>query len=293
MKRELSILLPTHNNICLPLAERLCQLAEKTDSLTWELIVADDGSTDKQTLAANRAITSLPNARLIERPTNSGRAKIRNFLTQQSRYEWLLFIDSDMSVERDDFIRRYAESEGDVVNGGVEMGRNVSPQPNNLRYAYEMKAMPSHTTEERRRQPAAHFHTANFLVSRSIMLAHPFDERFKHYGYEDVLFGKALGEAGINICHIDNPVAFTDFESNFHFVEKSEEGLRTLHRFSTELEGFSGVLDTVKRLERWHLKPAARIIGKPFAATLRRNLTGKRPNIALFNPYKLIYYLQL
>ena len=100
------------------LVRSLQQQAEGLD-LDYEIIVADDGSTDPSTRAANRAINALPHCRYVERQQNAGRAAIRNFLATQAQHEWLLFIDSDMVVCRDDFLQQYAKTDdADVVDGG-------------------------------------------------------------------------------------------------------------------------------------------------------------------------------
>ena len=44
------------------------------------------------------------------------------------------------------------------------------------------------------------------------------------------------------INHIDNPVLFNDFELNAVFLCKTEEALRTLSSFQTELKGYSNFI---------------------------------------------------
>ena len=59
MKQEqnaLSILIPTYNYCCLSLVESLHAQATAQDGLSFEILVADDGSTDAATVSANRAI---------------------------------------------------------------------------------------------------------------------------------------------------------------------------------------------------------------------------------------------
>ena len=60
MKQEqnaLSILIPTYNYCCLSLVESLHAQATAQDGLSFEILVADDGSTDTATVTANRAIS--------------------------------------------------------------------------------------------------------------------------------------------------------------------------------------------------------------------------------------------
>ena len=206
--KDLSILIPTYNDPCFQLVDDLRQQAERLN-ISYEIIVADDGSTDTEVVSQNRAINGMTNCRLVERPENMGRAAIRNFLAQEACYEWLLFIDSDMVVCREDYLLRYIETEAPVVDGGIVI-RNV--QEGNLRALYEQAAAQQHTVEKRRQSPYHDFHTANFLIRRDVKLAHPFDNRFRRYGYEDVLWGKHLQEQHIDLLHIDNPMSFEIFE---------------------------------------------------------------------------------
>jgi len=303
----LSILLPAYNNVCLPLVEILASqcrdLAGRMPSdcaFDYEIIVADDGSTDAAVIEQNKKIGDIGRCRYIIRGYNSGRSQIRNFLAREASFPWLLFIDSDMMVEKSDFVASYLDAVKDggasarvVVNGGVTISSSAPCDDHNLRYIYELDALPRHTAEKRREREFADFHTANFLVGRDLMLSHPFDERFHHYGYEDVLFGKALKADGTGIRHIDNPVSFIDFESNEHFVEKTEEGLRTLAEFSDDLQGYSAVLSMADRLRKIGIAPIARCFFSMIRKPIRRNLTGSKPCLTLFRIYKLGYLLTL
>jgi len=284
--KHISILIPTYNDLCVKLVKTLQQQAYAL-GVQYEIIVADDGSTDDEVKESNRVIRCLRNCRLVECEQNRGRAAIRNFLAKESSMEWLLFIDSDMTVPRSDFLSKYASCEGaDVVDGGIVIGKKV---PGNLRSLYEKVAEGEHTLEKRQQSPYLDFHTANFLIRRELMIQHPFDERFRFYGYEDVLFGKALQQHHIAIRHIDNPLSFEIFETNADFVSKTEEGLRTLHQFREELRGFSRLIAVTDKLPHapfrlWH---------HFFSGIERRHLTGSHPTLAVFHLYRLGYFLSL
>ncbi|MDE6807203.1 MAG: glycosyltransferase, partial [Prevotella sp.] len=291
MKLSLSILVPVYNLDCRQLVGDLSRQAEAVEGLSYEIIVADDASPDPSKVAVCREVSALPHVRLIERTENVGRAAIRNFLARAARHEWLLFLDGGMSIPTERFLMGYVECDApDVAYGGYIVGDG---QPSCLRFVYEKQCEPMHRAEERRKRPFMHFHTCNFLVRRDVMLAHPFDERFRHYGYEDVFFGKQLRKAGIAIQHPDNPVGFFDYEDNAQFVEKTEEGLRTLHLFRDDLRGYSQMLSFVDGIHtdiiRWSIRSWHRLFG-----TLERaNLCGKHPNLTIFKLYKLGYYLTL
>ena len=192
MKNQLSILIPIYNQCCVPLIEALAKQATALD-IDFEIIVADDGSTDELSVRQNRAINALPSCRYWERPVNVGRAAIRNALARESRYDWLLFIDGDLGVVRSDFVSSYLVAEGtDVVVGGIVIGDATVQLSRNLRFLYEKNAERHHTVDCRRLRPYADFHTANFMIRRTMMLDVLFDERFSRYGHEDVAFGMQL-----------------------------------------------------------------------------------------------------
>lgn len=267
----------------------LCKLS--ADYIEWEIIVADDGSGD-DTVVANAAIGKWPHCEFIARPENAGRAAIRNFLARQACYPTVLFIDADMLPCDREFIVRYiSRSTGDnVIIGGTQMCQKTQAPKGNLRYKYESHAAPDHTAEKRRRYPYQYISVANILAPRDIMLQYPLDERFTRYGYEDVIFGKTLEQAGIPIEHIDNPVVWQGYGSNEATVRKIEQSLDTLRQFADELRGYSRLLDLDDKLRRWHIAPIVRQWHKTFGLRERNNLLGLRPSLILLNLYKIGYF---
>lgn len=289
--KSLSILLPTYNSVCLQLVETLHSQCEAMEGLRYEIIVADDGSTDRSTVSANEAIGRLSHCRLICREQNTGRAAIRNFLAREARYDWLLFMDSDRKPGSKDFVRTYVEGHWEaVVCGGLRVEGDAELLKGNLRYRAEKRYERHNSPQERRQRPYDNFNTSNFMTRREILLQHPFDERFRRYGYEDVMWGKTLRDHHIGIAHTDNPIVIDDYESNPDFVAKTEEGMHTLARFADELEDFSGVVRTWRRVRRMHL---AKMLGwwhRLLAPRMKRQLTGNNPRLFVFNMYKLTLF---
>jgi glycosyltransferase involved in cell wall biosynthesis len=292
---ELSVLIPNYNYVCLPLVRRLQSLLESA-AIPYEIIVADDGSTDLQTIEANRPIATLTNCQYLIRPKNVGRAVIRNILAQTAQYAFLLYIDSDLTIINDQFIRRYVDCLNEsttVIDGGVSIGGNPEALKGNLRYLYEKAEEPNHTAICRQASPYQHLHTANLLIRKELILQHPFDERFRHYGYEDVLLGKTLRQHQIPITHIDNPLGFHTFESNNDFIVKTEEGLRTLYQFRRDLRGYSRLLTFVSGIHISLILSLIRLWHRLFQKAERRNLCGSRPSLLVYKLYRLGYFLSL
>ncbi len=291
MINELSILIPTYNGDCRRQVSDLSRQAEAIGGLSYEIIVADDGSSDRQQAELCREVERLPHCRFIDGRVNVGRAAIRNRLGREARFPWLLFMDCDMTIVSDSFLSDYltADSNG-VTYGGYVVGQG---EESCLRYIYERQSAPQHTAEERRKRPFMHFHTCNILLPRQVLMDHPFDERFRHYGYEDVLFGKQLKRAGIVINHLDNPAGFYTFEDNPYFVAKTEEGLRTLHLFRNDLRGYSNMITFTDGIHIGMVRAAIRLWHKVFGPLERRNLCGRHPSLKIFKLYKLGYYLNL
>ena len=304
---DLSILLPSYNNVCVSLVQVLQRQADalrgKLDKpFRYEIIVADDGSTDAACIDANRVIGDMLHCRYLRMEQNVGRAQIRNVLISESRGDYVLLVDSDLFLCDDNYLYKYATSTADVVYGGTRIGgegfamvdneANTENLKGNLRYIYEKKAEPSHRAVFRQLRPNQEISVCNLYARRDIMEAHPFDSRFKAYGYEDVLFGKRLAESGIEVTHIDNPVLINEFESNSVFVKKTEEAILTLCRFEQDLEGYSNLKTKVTTLGRYIPLSLFRLWHRIMKNKEKRNLTGSKPSLLLFKLYKLGFFLE-
>lgn len=304
---DLSILLPSYNNVCVSLVQVLQRQADALRGrlgkpFRYEIIVADDGSTDAACIDANRVIGDMLHCRYLRMEQNVGRAQIRNVLISESRGDYVLLIDSDLFLCDDNYLYKYATSTADVVYGGTRIGgegfamvdneANTENLKGNLRYIYEKKAEPSHRAAFRQLRPNQEISVCNLYARRDIMEAHPFDSRFKAYGYEDVLFGKRLAESGIEVTHIDNPVLINEFEPNSVFVKKTEEAILTLCRFEQDLEGYSNLKTKVTSLGRYIPLSLFRLWHRIMKNKEKRNLTGSKPSLLLFKIYKLGFFLE-
>lgn len=291
MIHELSILIPSYNSDCRKMVEELHTMCEDIPQpFSYEIIVADDASKDRNVTEANRQIEQMKGCRLLVNAENKGSAATRNVLAANSRYEWLLFLDSDMEIPAKDFIAQYlSHDDSDVVNGGIAIGGDENLWHDNLRYRYEKKAECRHTAEKRNKSGFRQFRSTNFMIRRSVFESSPFDERFKKSGYEDVHFGRNLQRNGARILHIDNPLVLADFEDNAGYMAKCERNMRTLFQFRNEMEGYSDILHLAERMPHTPVKIWHSIFGK----WERRLLTGHCTSLTLFNIYRIGYIVSL
>lgn len=295
MITELSILIPTYNTTCIQLVKRLQQLCEQIsrtagERFDYEIIVADDASSDSAIIAENCNISQIPHCFFIQKTKNEGSAATRNFLADHSHFRWMLFVDCDIEVLDDHFLRRYLPyDQADIVNGGIRTGGER--QSNNLRFLYEEKSQRRHDAKHRQMRPYQSFRSTNFIITRTCMERCHFDERFTKSGYEDVHFGLILDRQKARIEHIDNPVYITDFENNVDYLSKCERNLHTLHAFRHELGDYSPLLALAKRLAP--IIPILRLLHRICSPWERRNLTGRHPSLLLFQLYRLGYYVSI
>ncbi len=289
-KEGLSILIPVFNRPCGGLVRQLHAQAVATGA-AFEILVVEDGSTDRASVEQNRLLARLEGVRHIVHQENRGRAAIRNGLASEAVFATLLFLDCDVEIRKADFLLCYLKEQAPVVCGGIRIGGDAQQLRHNLRYRYEKAFEKRHPIRCYEDPACMDFHTANVLMSHRVMDTCRFDERFRRYGYEDIYFGKTLQQAGLTVTHIDNPVWLTQYEPNASFIAKTEEALHTLYEFRSELHSHSRLLQIVARLKRLGLLPFVRILHRCAGELLRRNLSGPHPVCAWFNVYKLLYYL--
>ena len=290
----LSILIPTYNYDCSNLVRQLCKNAEELND-GFEMIVADDASTERHLSSRVAQLDNIPRVRVFMNKENRGRAAIRNFMAEHARGEWLLFIDSDAEVPEGFSLKTYLEAgrEADVVCGGlVHPQFNPSPKAT-LRYLYERDADKRRDAANRMQNPYAQIATFSLMVRRTVFLTIRFDEQCREYGYEDTLFGAELEKRKLRVCHIDNPLIHTGLEPNDVYLQKTETALRTLKRIESRMQGHSALLQCVAKLRRWHFTGIVKCAYKLLRRILRRNLLGCHPSLKAFAFYKLGYYLTL
>lgn len=296
----ISILIPTYNYICVDLVAELSRQAEqlksrKQEHFEYEIMVADDGSPQQETILANRRIQTLPHCRFIERDTNVGRAFIRNWMIEQSHFPYLLIIDSDAGVCTPDFIECYwnMRHEADVICGTIRNPHLPCPPQHELRYRYERQAEKRRQKTDINANPYMHLSTFNLFINKERLGNLRFDTRCKEYGYEDALMGLSMQQRHISILHLPNPLIHYGIDSNISFLSKTEAAMRTLSRLTGVMQEHAGTSRTYQRLARYRLIPLFALFFRLTQQLMRRNLLGRHPSIFIFQLYKLGYYTHI
>ncbi|MDE7377435.1 MAG: glycosyltransferase [Paraprevotella sp.] len=289
---RLSVLIPTYNFDCTPLAEVLSRQAGRTD-IPVEILIADDGSTREDIRRSIGLCDGLPHVRLVRPACNIGRSAIRNLLFRESAGTHLLFLDSDGVPSDGAFLSRYIEAlrehpHGVVCGGILHPDRLPSPAVS-LRWRYEKAAERRFTQAWKASHPYDCFRSFNFLIDRESFARILFDESIRHYGFEDVLFGRRLQECGIPVYHTENPLTNTDIEPNETYLRKNEEALRTLADHYGKLHQSVRIAQAWEKLRRLRLLLPFRFCFRLLRPCLRRHLCGSRPSVFLLNVYKLGY----
>lgn len=230
----LSICIPIYNTDIRPLATELHRQSQSFSSEV-ELLFIDDAS-DLTFKEKNRSVGTFCDYQ--ELPQNIGRSKIRNAFLPFVKGKYILFLDGDSVVFRDDFIEKYLvflkEHKPNLIVGGRE---EVSERPARnylLRWRYS-QSRESKSLEERQKDTKSGFKSNNFIVKKTIFEINPFDESLHHYGHEDTLFGYQLRKKGVQCLHIDNPILNSDLVENEAFLHKTKEAISNLVRIAIKL----------------------------------------------------------
>ena len=282
----ISVLIPNHNYDCLQLVRDLhTQLSDS--GVPFEIIVVEDGSTE--CLESNRRMTELAHVRYEERKENVGRFKMRKLLPSLAQYPYLLCMDSDARVVREDYIRKYLDfarrGEKVVVTGGLEMEPHLPAPCCSLRFAY------GHRRESRLGRTRG-FSTFNYMALAEVLAKVSFEDGETPYGHEDTLLGLYFKRLGVPIVCIDNPLVHLGLDTNAQMLEKSVlANVNLLRLYNSgrypELVRESRLLACYLKVNRLKIAPLLRFAFKLSEKAILKNLNGPHPNMKLFDFYRL------
>lgn len=287
----LSVLIPTYNNRCLKLAQELSEQIDNTQ-IDAEIIVIDDASSDASVRSINSNINDIDHCRYIERDTNIGSSRLRNELICEAKGDMLIFIDSDTFPVSDNFLQKYIDAlhnSGNVaICGGIAYRPANESNVGTLRLAYGLRydAIP---LRKRKRRQYTTFCSANFAISRALLSHLPFNSSIERYCHDSALFGSYLKRNGIKVQHIDNPVYHDDTNSNEEFLSKIRCATENLCLHEDKFKAMSRLLKLYRLLKTTHTTWLPALIFRHFDKKMEANLLGDKPNMLVYNIYRLSY----
>lgn len=219
---QLSVLTPFHRYDPSALVARMANAPAGV-----EFVLLDDGSADVALLARVVAAASTLNApvRIIVRETNLGRAAARNRLVAEARGLYVLLLDADMIPDRPTFLLHWLSvtrcQQPDVAFGGLSL-RHAQRTRDTALHHNLFAASDCRSVEERELTPAQATASANLLVRRAFLDAHPFDDSFSGWGFEDTDWALTAAR-DTTILHVDNPATHAGLDTAATLLRKSAE----------------------------------------------------------------------
>lgn len=284
----ISILIPVYNFEVTNLVKNLVEQA-KACGVEYEILCFDDGSEEKYK-KAHRGLADLEGVRYKEMPKNLGRSAIRNTLANAAKYPYLLFMDGDSKVVREDYVQHYIDTlePGTLLYGGRIYDDEMPNDPSlhfHWQYGRQREQVPA---SERQQRPYHAFQTNNFLIPRLIFERIRFDESLKQYGHEDTLFGFELKRSAIPLVHIDNPLEHIGLESAETFLRKTEKGIENLLKLAQQYPFVeTKLLNTYRWLNKFKGSTLLRVLFKYWKPKIEKRLLRGESDMRWFDIYKL------
>lgn len=214
-----SVVIPTYNRAS-TLARTLAQLTRDSDTQLAEVIVCDDGSTDKTPSVARRFASRLPLVYLRQEDLGFRAAAARNMGIRCAVGDVLIFLDDDC-LPMPGFVSAHCAvhaQASEIVGLGLrrrlsgQLSRTLNGRP--VRPPLQPQPWLAAGTEADDRTPflvsgsVVHPYPWKLLYSCNLSLRrdHPeayFDERFQGWGMEDTELGFRLWITKSNYCVVD------------------------------------------------------------------------------------------
>jgi glycosyltransferase involved in cell wall biosynthesis len=292
----LSILIPTYNYKIFDLVFELKNQCDCLD-FNYEIICQDDNSNSIFNIE-NEKINRLENCQFKTNSENYGRSKNRNKLAENSKYDYLLFLDADTFPIEENFISKYLSEIKEfatIVYGGIRYTDKKPPNDKLLRWIYGKKRE-ALTVSQRNKNSYLSFLTLNFLIHKEVFKKINFNESIPNLRHEDTLFSYELMKKNIPIKHIENPVFHFGLDEFNSALKKEHESLIALKNLlenkllSPEYLKISNLYFIIKKYQIRLLILYSFKILKP---VLLKNISSSKPSLVLFDIYRVGYMCSL
>lgn len=259
--------------------------------LSFELLIADDASKPEY-LEQYQQLELLNKVQIFRLDHNVGRSRIRNFLASKATCNYLLFMDCDSEIPSEFYLKNYLNAlDSNTVLYGGRTYHEAKPTNSKfiLRWLYGSKREVV-TADIRNQKPYLHFMTNNFVIPTHFFEFIQLNETIVGYGHEDTQLAEELRLANKAIVHIDNPLIHIGLENAEEFLYKTKQGVKNLallmqqNQHNSEIKLSSVYLKISQIGGSWLL----RLLGPPVLPILQKQLKSSRPNLLLFDIYKLL-----
>ncbi|MFI8380267.1 glycosyltransferase [Leeuwenhoekiella sp. NPDC079379] len=290
----LSILIPVFNTDVSELVFSIRNMA-KTLNLVYEIRVADDASTDFQTRSKNQFLIGLQHCTHTQFEINRGRTATSQFLAEEARYNWLLFLDADVMPVNSYFLEKILSNlqNAQVIFGGIAYAEKIPEKNQMLRWVYG-KNRESRLKNERELNPYKSITAAGLAITKNLYL----DLKIpltNLYGL-DIYLTYQLKKLKAVVLHLENPVMHLGLEDSESYLQKTYEGLQTL----VYLQRHDLIAEDYRPLQQIALKMQKTGVANGYIKLFHRiqkqvvkNLLSTKPSLKLFDAYRLYYFLKI
>ena len=202
----ISIVIPTYNRLAI-LQKSINALENQIltdDKISdYEIIIIDDGSTDKTLVWLEKNRTDLPHVKVLQQQ-HQGAAAARNLGVNNAVGDTIIFIDSDLVVTES-----FLQSHGNALIKGEDELKS------DRLFTYGA-VINTNNFEDPTSEPykltdfsAAYFATGNVAIARKwLMTAGLFDKGFQLYGWEDLELGVRLKKLDLKLIKCPEAVGY-------------------------------------------------------------------------------------
>lgn len=293
----ISILIPIYNYNVKMLLTALTEQVKVLDLVT-EIICLDDASTDKKVTKENKELCKTLNIPFFSSPSNNGRTITRQALAEKAKYNWLLFLDSDVLPKEKTFLKDYAKyinHKYDCIYGGICYEKKTPEAQFILRWKYGNEREDT-SAKKRNNSPYKSIASGNLLIKKSVFLGINKELDKDWYGY-DTLFSARLKSLKKQINHINNKVFHLGLEENNKYLQKKEKAANTVFELYTngffEKNHENGLLKAYQKLEHFRAVSLYLIFFKINRSWFRKNIVSSKPNLLILDLYCLGYFCSL
>ncbi len=201
----ISVVIPTYNR--LPILKKCLDALENqilNDKIqNFEIVIVDDGSTDKTVSWLRNNFETYPHLRLFEQ-SHGGPALGRNLGVERSRGDIIVFIDSDLVVDRY-FLINHVDS---LFQAWKKLGNRrcftYGSVINTSNFNY-----PNSEPFKLQDLSWAYFATGNVAIDKNVLeISGLFDTSFRLYGWEDLELGERLRNMGVKLIKCPKAIGY-------------------------------------------------------------------------------------